>query len=211
MFCSKCGGNVADGAQFCSNCGNGIGVSVGGGAAAAAPARIQAQPKRSGIRPWHVLVLFVLLIAALSMYVMVTTRQELPQARQMQTTVPQLKRHTLSFGSGALTVAQARSSYFKMTVPADATDVQLQGHFTAQGGSGNDIMVQVMNDNEFVNWQNHHGQDTLWDSDKVTVGDIKLSLPNGAGTYYLLFNNSFSLITPKAVQHNITLTYLSRE
>ncbi|HKW19551.1 MAG TPA: zinc ribbon domain-containing protein [Terriglobales bacterium] len=210
MFCSKCGGNVTDGSQFCSKCGNNVGISVGGGAAAA-PARIQAQPKKGGIRLWHVVVLFVLLITALSLYVMVSTHQEVPQTRPTQAVQPQLKRHTLSFGSGALTVAQARSSYFKMVVPADATEVHLQGHFTAQGGSGNDIIVQVMNENEFVNWQNHHGQDTLWDSDKVTVGDIKLSLPNGAGTYYLLFNNSFSLITPKAVQHNITLTYLSRE
>jgi len=35
MFCSKCGGSVADGAQFCSKCGISVGVSVGGGAAAA--------------------------------------------------------------------------------------------------------------------------------------------------------------------------------
>ncbi|HZQ17074.1 MAG TPA: zinc ribbon domain-containing protein [Terriglobales bacterium] len=210
MFCSKCGNSLSDGAQFCSKCGNTVGVSVGGGAAAA-PARIQVQPKKGAIRAWHVIVLFLLLIAALTMYVKVTTHQELPQMRQTQMVQPQFKRHTLTFGSGALTVGQGRSTYFKMVVPADATEVQLQGHFTASGGSGNDIIVQAMNEDEFINWQNHHGQDTLWDSDKVTVGDMKLSLPNGAGTYYLLFNNSFSLITPKAVQHNIGLTYLSRD
>lgn len=210
MFCSKCGGSVAEGAQFCSKCGNCVGLSVGGGAAVA-PARIQAQPKKSGIRPWHVIVLFVLLIAALGMYVMVTINQENVHTRQTQAALPQLKRHTVSFGGGALTVEHALTKDYKIVLPADATDVSLQGHFTASGGTGNDIIVSVMNEDQFINWQNHHGYDTMWSSDKVTAGDIKLSLPNGTGTYYLLFNNSFSLITPKAVQHNITLTYVSKE
>lgn len=208
MFCSRCGGSVSDGAQFCSKCGNGVGLSIGGGAAAA-PARIQS--KSTGIRAWRWILIVGLLFAGLGMYVMLKINQENFQTRQMQMALPQLKRHTMTFGNGALTVAQVRSTYYKIVVPADATDIQLQGHFTASGGSGNDIIVSVMNEDEFINWQNHHGYDTIWNSDKVTAGDIKLSLPSGAGTYYLLFNNSFSLITPKAVSHNIALTYTSRE
>ncbi len=53
-----------------------------------------------------------------------------------------------------------------------------------------------------------HGHDALWETDdKVTVGDLDVSLPNGAGVYYLIFDNSFSLLSPKAVSQNITLSY----
>ncbi len=90
--------------------------------------------------------------------------------------------------------------------------MKLQGHFAATGGSGNDIIVSVMSEEGFINSQNRHGNDALWETEgKVTVGDIDLSLPNGAATYYLIFTNTFSLLSPKAVQQNVTLTYLSRQ
>jgi len=39
------------------------------------------------------------------------------------------------------------------------------------------------------------------------VGDVNATLPNDTGAYYLVFNNKFSLLSPKAVQGNFTLTY----
>ena len=86
-----------------------------------------------------------------------------------------------------------------------------EGHFAATGGSGNDIIVSVMSEEGFIKSQNGHGNDALWETEgKVTVDDLDVSLPNGAGVYYLVFNNTFSLLSPKAVQQNITLSYFSR-
>jgi hypothetical protein len=36
---------------------------------------------------------------------------------------------------------------------------------------------------------------------------ISATLPNQAATYYLVFDNRFSLLTPKAITANVTLAY----
>ena len=205
MFCSKCGGNVSDGAQFCSKCG--MGISVGGGTAAA-PARI-AKSERRGIRASYVVTLLIVMALG-GWYVISQLRLDAVHQISQSRSAPSVQIHKMSFGSGALTVAQGHSAYYKMTVPADATNVKLQGRFTATGGSGNDIIVSVMTEEAFINGRNGHGHDALWESDKVTVGDLDVTLPNGAGVYYLLFSNTFSLLSPKAVQQNIALTYYGR-
>lgn len=205
MFCSKCGNNVSDGAQFCSKCGSG--VSVGGGAAAA-PARI-AKPERKGVRASYVVTLLIVMLAFAGYLVNAIRHEAIPNIPQSHP-VAAVQMHKMTFGNGALTVAQGHSTYYKMTVPAEATNVKLQGRFAATGGSGNDIIVSVMTEEAFINGRNGHGHDALWESDKVTVGDLDVNLPNGAGVYYLVFSNSFSLLSPKAVQQNIVLTYYSR-
>ena len=213
MFCPKCGGSVADDAEFCSKCGKSLGVSVGGGAAAA-PARIQQKAERKGVKTSYVVVLLLVLVGFFG-YVALQLRHE-ASLRSVQVVQqpqqPPLRQHRTTFGGGALTVAQGHRSYYKMEVPADAINVKLQGHFAATGGSGNDIIVSVMNEEGFINSQNGHGNNALWETEgKVTVGDIDLTLPDGAGTYYLIFSNTFSLLSPKAIQENIALTYLSRQ
>jgi hypothetical protein len=206
MFCSKCGGNVSDGTQFCSKCGTG--VSVGGGAAAA-PARI-AKPERRGIRASYVVMLLIV-VGLGGWYEISQLRREAVHQISQSRSVSSVQMHKMTFGAGALTVAQGHRTYYKMTVPAEASNVKLQGHFAATGGSGNDIIVSVMTEDAFINGRNGHGHDALWETDdKVTVGDLDVTLPNGAGVYYLIFDNSFSLLSPKAVQQNIGLTYNGR-
>lgn len=107
----------------------------------------------------------------------------------------------------AFTVPQLGVKYHKFSVPAGATDVKIQGRFRASGGPGNDIEVALMNDDEFVNWQNHHTVTAIYSSEKVTQGTVNVSLPSDAGTYYLIFNNRFSLVSPKAVEDNLALQY----
>ena len=88
-----------------------------------------------------------------------------------------------------------------------ATNVRLQGHFSATGGAGNDVQVYLMNDDEFVNWRNHHPINPIYNSQRATQGTVNVSLPSDAGTYYVVFDNRFSFISPKAVQDNLTLQY----
>jgi hypothetical protein len=47
----------------------------------------------------------------------------------------------------------------------------------------------------------------IYNSGKITQGAIGATLPNTAGSYYLVFDNRYSLITPKAVQVNAVLRY----
>lgn len=77
------------------------------------------------------------------------------------------------------------------------------GHFKAEGGSGNDIKVFILDEDGFANWQNKHSAKMYYDSGKVTAGKIDVRLK--PGTYYLVFDNSFSVLTNKAITSDIQI------
>jgi hypothetical protein len=58
-----------------------------------------------------------------------------------------------------------------------------------------------------VNWQNRHAAQAIYKSGKVTVGNFSFNLPQQAATYYLVFDNRFSLLSPKSIHINAVLTY----
>lgn len=215
VYCTKCGTDLPEDSQFCRKCGQPIAVPTA--SMPAAPAAPTTSTATKSNRPERIpLFLGVLVIVALlgwfvdhQMQQARTTPLPLPSQSAVPQTPP-LRLHRVTIGTGAVTVAAANSIYFPLPVPATATVVKLQGHFTATGGTGNDIEVYLLNQDQFVNWQNGHATPTYYNSGRVTVGDIDATLPNDAGTYYLIFNNKFSLITPKAVQETMTLTYFSR-
>ncbi len=209
MFCAKCGSNLPDSSQFCLKCGSAIGaVSAGGGAATAvAPAKIAPIPRRKGVRTSYVAALLLVMVFS-AWYVISTIRSENQHAQSNAT--PSIQMHQMTFGAGAITVAASRSLYYKLPVPEGATIVKVRGHFRASGGRGNDIVVSVLREDDFQNWQNGHEINALYNSGQVTAGDLDVALPNGAGNYYLIFNNKFSLITPKAIEESIALTYYTR-
>ena len=74
-------------------------------------------------------------------------------------------------------------------------------------GKRNSIEVCVMNDDQFVNWTNQHPLRVIYDSQKVTQGTVKVILPTDGGTYHVVFNNEFSVLTPKAVETSLILKY----
>ncbi len=125
------------------------------------------------------------------------------QPNNPNTPQPRLYTETID---GAFTVPHLHDKAYRFAVPAGAKDAALQGHFTATGGANNDIEVWLMNDDGFVNWQNRHPVTPIYNSGRITQGTLNVSLPE-SGTYYLIFNNRFSVISPKAVQDNVSLTY----
>jgi len=202
MFCSKCSTELPDDSQFCRKCGVAISaVSSGGAATAVAPARepvAAEKPKKSGSNK---VVWFVIIVIALGAWWVASSNS--PSARQIQQIAKQ--QHTERLNNPALSVNPTGFAYFKLDVPANASDVTLQGNFTASGGSGNDVEAYVMSEEDFVNWQNGHAAKTYYNSGKVTVGTINVHVP--AGRCYLVFNNKFSLLSSKSVRVDGTLTY----
>ena len=77
------------------------------------------------------------------------------------------------------------------------------GHFKAAGGSRNDVKVFICDEDGFANWQNGRPVRTYYDSGKVTAGKIDVRLK--PGTYYLVFDNSFSGMSNKAVTSDIQI------
>ena len=123
---------------------------------------------------------------------------------------PPVQQHKQSTGNVAFTVNAQSANNYKFTVPAGAFNVTMKGHFAASGGSGNDIEVVVVSEDEYVNWQNGHPTKAFYNSGKVTQDSINLNLPSDAATYYIVFSNKFSLLTPKAVQGSIDLSFYTR-
>jgi hypothetical protein len=96
-------------------------------------------------------------------------------------------------GSFAVSPGSSGSVYYSFSVYPGAT-AKLQGSFTASGGSGNDIKVYVADQTQ-----------TYYNSGQVHSGNIDISLQSG--TYYIEFDNSFSIISTKTVSAQINLIY----
>ena len=207
MFCSKCGTETSDDSQFCRKCGKALSVaptSTGGGGAAVAPAPVAAKPKSKIRAPFIVAAVLI----ALSLLFAFNARRT-AMSNWNASAVDQLvkQQHTLTIDKPDLTVGSTSYHFFKLEVPSGATSVHLEGSFTASGGSGNDVEVYVLPETDFVNWQNQHAAKTYYNSGKVTVGNFSVNLPTDAGTYYLVFDNRFSLLSNKEVEVKGALTY----
>lgn len=205
MFCSKCGSETTEDSQFCRKCGKPLSVSStsSGAAAAVAPAPIVAKPKSQVRTPFKIAALLIFLFV---LFLIVAARSAM---NKNAGTLDQLvkRQHTTTIDKPDLTVASTGYNYFKLEVPAGATSVHLDGNFTASGGTGNDIEVYVLPESDFVNWQNRHAARSYYSSGKVTVGKFSVNLPADAGTYYLVFDNRFSLFSKKEVEVKGTLNY----
>lgn len=100
------------------------------------------------------------------------------------------------------TVEPGQYRYYSFTVGDRAS---VAGRFRAQGGSGNDVEVYILDEDGFENYRNGHRVQTYYNSGRVTVGTINVTL--GSGRYYLVFNNSFSTVSNKAVNARVELQY----
>jgi hypothetical protein len=130
-----------------------------------------------------------------------------PVVQQTRQAVPLPQPRVMNIVDTAFTLNAAQGMNWNFTVPVNATEVRVEGTFTASGGTGNDVEVYLLNDDEFVNWQNHHAVSTLYNSGRMTQGTLDAVLPSGTGTYHLVFNNKFSLFSPKAVRASIRLHF----
>lgn len=217
MFCNRCGTELPDNSQFCLKCGNTLPATAStptptatGTGAATARATVPV-PARSTPKPSRYIgtaVLALILVGVVWWTISSQKQNSLPNAspsvqlRQLSP-VP----HTQPIVNTAFTVNASSGLYYKFLVPQGAYNVTVDGRLSATGGSGNDIEAYLLNEDEFVNWQNGHSTSTYFSSGRVTQGSINAQLPSGAGTYYVVFNNKFSLLTPKAVQASVLLHY----
>lgn len=216
MYCPKCGSEQPNDSQFCRNCGQAQSVAStsGNAAAAVAPARIPlAAPQPQGSQAkWVLGILLLVVICWAGWQIGVHSYYRPPSASQqpVEPVQPPPQLHRVSMPSAAFTVGALAANNYSFAVPAGAFDVTMKGHFAATGGSGNDIEVVVVSEDEFVNWQNGHPSKAFYNSGRVTQDTIKLNLPSDAATYRVVFSNKFSLFTPKAVEANVDLNFYTR-
>jgi hypothetical protein len=175
MFCAQCHAKLPEHAQSCSSCGTPL---------APIPAAPKEKQPRLYVAMWAVAAILGVLFAA----TIVKPR-----------TSPSFLMH-LPLGQTTFTVHRFSFTYVKFDVPANSTNPSLDGHFQASGGSRNDIEVYVFDQNGFVNWQKRHKTAPCFNSGRLTEGKISAPLPPQVATYYLVFNNKFSLLSPKSIR-----------
>jgi len=147
------------------------------------------------------------IIALLFLSCLITTAQETKPVNRPDK--PQVISQAI--GEPAFTIPAGAYKDYTFAVPEGLKKVGLFGKFKATGGMRNSIEVWVMNDDQFVNWQNRHTVTPLYNSQKVTQGTIKLLLPTDPGTYHIVFNNRFALLlAPKAVEATLALQYIKQ-
>lgn len=113
---------------------------------------------------------------------------------------------TTNIVNGNIGVSAGQYQDYQVTVPAGAYNAQLTGSFRASGGSGNDIIVYVLDQTNFVNWQNGHQVSAEYNSGQLTTSTFSLNLP-ASGTYYLVYSNTFSTFSSKTVNTQANLAY----
>jgi len=107
--------------------------------------------------------------------------------------------------NGTITVSKGNYEYYPIIVSGDEHNAQLSGSFIASGGSGNDIIVLIMDQTSFINWQNGHQASDYYNSGQTTTGAFSVALTSG--TYYLVYSNAFSIISSKNVNTQASLDY----
>jgi hypothetical protein len=103
----------------------------------------------------------------------------------------------------AFTVKAGDAKYWNFHVGGDGANVV--GRFRAEGGSGNDIKCLILDADSFENWRNGHRVRTYYNSEKITVANINVNLPQGE--YVLVFDNTYSVLTNKAVTANVEMRW----
>lgn len=206
-FCPSCGKPVPDNVAFCPSCGFNMNASSTPASsrpspqtAAAVPPQPAsvASPKRASHtrRNIGIIVVVIVVVAIIGVALSTGGGGVIPQQQ------------TVNIVNGLITVNADSYESYQFSVPSGASSVSVSGSFTASGGSGNDIVVLVMDSTNFVNWQNGHSASTYYNSGQVTTGTISASLPAGA-TYYLVYSNTFSIFSSKTVQTTVDLVYTS--
>ena len=83
-------------------------------------------------------------------------------------------------------------------------NVRVVGWFMASGGSRNDIRVLILDDIDFINWNNLHEVEGIYKTDKLTIGKIDVPI-TASGQYHLVFDNRFSEFSSKNVLAKVYL------
>lgn len=117
-------------------------------------------------------------------------------------------KHTLIIVNSMVRVEPGQYGYYTFNVPSDASNALVSGTFTAGGGSGNDIKVDILDEQNFINYKNNHQGNAYYSSGQVTVGNISVKVPPGQ-TLYIVYDNTFSAVFSKEITTSVSLTYIS--
>lgn len=174
-------------------------------AATTATPAVAEPPKRDGVAKTLAIILVIIgvIVAAI-----LFARNSIQRAAAGEPYAPSViaTKHTEKIGTGQFVVAAGKVFYFRIPI-SDVRDIRIAGHFLALGGQGNDIDVVLADETNFGMWMDGQQAKVYYQSGRATSGDIDVKLPALNATYYLAFNNRFSVLSPKTINADLTLYY----
>jgi hypothetical protein len=94
--------------------------------------------------------------------------------------------------NGLIAVNSSTFKVYPFTIPSTATPYTVDGSFAVSGDNESRIKVYIMNTTNLVNWQNGYDFSTYYNSGEATQGNFQITSPPAGGTYFLVFDNTFS-------------------
>jgi hypothetical protein len=146
--------------------------------------------------------LLIVLIVAMLLWLSFSDSPEAEQFRRRMNVS-----HTETLTPELFFVNSKGFSSYRFNVPAEIREVTVRGHFDANDGANHDIEVYVLTEADEVNWQFGYAHGGFYDSGRVGQGEINVVLPQVAGAYCLVFDNTFSPSAKKIIHANVTLSY----
>ena len=120
-----------------------------------------------------------------------------PPGANQGVATPTLVSRSSNLVNGTITVQASNYYRQQFSVTSAMQNATVSGSFRASGGSGNDIKVLILDSTAFINWANGHAVSTYYSSGQLTTTSFNTPLP--AGSYYLIFDNTFSVLSSKQV------------
>jgi hypothetical protein len=115
-------------------------------------------------------------------------------------------KHTEKIGAGQFVVKAGKVFYYRIPTK-NMRNIHITGHFLALGGRGNDIDVVLAGEKEFGQWMGGQQAKVYYQSGRATSGDIDVKLPALNATYYMAFDNRFSVLSAKTINADLSLFY----
>ena len=218
LGCSKCGATLPDEAQFCLKCGKPVSQPP------KQPVVVEKPLRDLPLRPVKKRRVFLWAsLAILIGGILWATTSDNPYAQGIQEMVGW--KHDQTILETPFSIAPHNFRYYKFDLPEGSMNVAIVGQFTASGpdrkvpkakkngaaddGEDNDVEVYVLSEPAFAVWQNGYATNSVYESGRVSQGNMQSELPAGAGVYYLVFSNKFSTKDPKKINATVLLRYKS--
>jgi hypothetical protein len=115
---------------------------------------------------------------------------------------------TINIVDGLITVGAGSYQAYPFTNTGEAGELaHVRGNFTVSSGTENDIIVLIMDNTAFTNWTDGQQVSVYYDSGQLNTDNFNVNLTD-AGSYYLVFSNTFSLLAGKDVQAHVDIVYV---
>ncbi|MCW4047907.1 MAG: hypothetical protein NWE99_10195 [Candidatus Bathyarchaeota archaeon] len=109
---------------------------------------------------------------------------------------------------GTLLVDASSYASFNFSLPSGVRSANVMGTFTVSEGMET-IKVYIFDSAGFMDWQNSGNASSYYNSGEMTSSNITATLVS-PGTYYLVYDNTFSLIS-KNVTTQVNFYYIPNQ